>query len=175
MSYAQDGKTGLSRQGVSTRSPSAKKGKKFKRPPASKTSTGQPITSHRHVSLNPVAIDNINEVISDRGGQTAERVNSKMRPDTGILSRKSGPIRVEIASAGGIRNQQQHDTVKTTSHQREYSMEDGGIFEKRTIIANTSIEEAKLAGDSLTQQSLEIVQGPQSHSDIIEIDIQSHQ
>lgn len=39
---------------------------------------------------------------------------------------------------------------------RDYSLEDGGIFEKKTVIANTSIEEAKL-GESLTQRSFEIV------------------
>ena len=89
----------------------------------------------------------------------------------------SGPIRIEIASASGHRNAsnlnfskppnpQNMDTMKTQSQQRDYSLEDGGIFEKKTVNANTSIEEAKI-GESLTQRSYELLAGgAQSHSDV---------
>ena len=39
---------------------------------------------------------------------------------------------------------------------RDYSLEDGGIFEKKTANANTSIEEAKI-GESLTDRSYELL------------------
>ena len=68
------------------------------------------------------------------------------------------------------------DTMKTNSQQRDYSLEDGGIFEKKTVIANTSIEEAKI-GESLTQRSYEILAhgGPGSHSDIEKFEAHSQQ
>ena len=72
-----------------------------------------------------------------------------------MSSDKKAAIRVEIASSGGIRNIK-NETIKTVSQVRDYSVEDGGIFDKKTVIANTSIEEAKL-GESLTQRSLEFV------------------
>ena len=73
-----------------------------------------------------------------------------------MSSDKKAAIRVEIASTtSGIRNIK-NETIKTVSQVRDYSLEDGGIFEKKTVIANTSIEEAKL-GESLTQRSFEIV------------------
>ena len=75
--------------------------------------------------------------------------------DDGFLSsnEKKQTIRVEIASSGeGIRNIK-NETLKTTSQVRDYSLEDGGIFEKKTVIANTSIEEAKHL-DSISQRSM---------------------
>ena len=49
---------------------------------------------------------------------------------------------------------------------RDYSLEDGGIFEKKTVIANTSLEEAK-HDDSLSQRSLAMMaaQGSSIHDE----------
>ena len=57
---------------------------------------------------------------------------------------------------------------------RDYSLEDGGIFEKKTANANTSIEEAKI-GESLTQRSYELLaQGvAQSVSSVDKLEAQS--
>ena len=75
-------------------------------------------------------------------------------------------IRVEIASGTGqARNlPQQQETLKTTSQIREYSLEDGGIFEKKTLAANTSMEDPKLVGESITQGSLEMLPVSKSHT-----------
>jgi len=55
--------------------------------------------------------------------------------------------------------------MNTNSQIRDYSLEDGGgIFEKKTIVANDSIEEAKLMGDSLTQRSYEPIHVDKSQS-----------
>ena len=68
-----------------------------------------------------------------------------MSPDKGDLlvpSDKKQMIRVEIAQTTGRNKTVNQDTIKTTSQMRDYSLEDGGgIFEKKTIIANTSLEE----------------------------------
>ena len=71
-------------------------------------------------------------------------------------------IRVEIASTSGLRNIR-NETIKTTSQVRDFSIEDGGIFEKKG-----SIEEAKNA-NSLTQRSYELLQQTKSHSEMQEL------
>ena len=68
------------------------------------------------------------------------------------------------------------ETMKTNSQQRDYSLEDGGIFEKKTGMANASIEEAKI-GESLTQRSYEIIghHVATSHSEIEKFEAHSQQ
>ena len=46
--------------------------------------------------------------------------------------------------------------MKTISQVREYSLEDGGIFEKKTVIANTSMEEAVKNGE-ISHRSFELL------------------
>ena len=78
------------------------------------------------------------------------------------MSKKSG-IRVEVTSSGGKPRNMRHDNMKTISQVKEYSLEDGGIFEKKTVIANTSMEEAVKNGE-ISHRSFELLQASKSNT-----------
>ena len=57
----------------------------------------------------------------------------------------------------------QENTIRTNSQLRDYSLDEGaGIFEKKTIVANSSIEEAK--DDEISQHTLVPFHGVKSKS-----------
>lgn len=60
----------------------------------------------------------------------------------------------------------QGDTIKTNSQLRDYSLEDGGgIFERKTLIANMSVEDGGQGIDGvITQRSYELITGTKSNS-----------
>ena len=73
-------------------------------------------------------------------------------------------IKVEIESGLAGRNINQEATIKTNSQLRDYSMDEGaGIFEKKTIVANSSIEEAK--DDVMTHRSYDLLVRMKSRSE----------
>lgn len=90
-------------------------------------------------------------------GNQVDSTSPVIRHDTEVLSvgKKSG-IRVEVTSSGAAQRNTRQENMKTISAVREYSLEDGGIFEKKTIIANTSMEDP-VKHEDFSQRSFELL------------------
>ena len=85
-------------------------------------------------------------------------------PEDEIQPGYKSEIKVEIESGIAGRNINQEATIKTNSQLRDYSMDEGaGIFEKKTIVANSSIEEAK--DDVMTHRSYDLLVRMKSRSE----------